>query len=59
MYLGSKLRALSLEGNVNVVTNIEIFIIKLGNRGVNQAPNYLLKGYMRRWAPTKAYLFST
>ena len=35
MCLGDKLKMLSLENNVSVITEIESFKIKLGNRGVN------------------------
>ena len=47
MYLGSKLKRLSIENMVSAMTNIKTFIIELENRVINQAPNYLLKRYMR------------
>ena len=59
MYLGWEWKALSIEDNVSAITNIGIFMIKLGNSVIIKEPNYLLESYMGCWAPTKAHLVST
>ena len=59
MYLGGESKRSSIENKVSAMKNIEAFMITLEDRVTNQEPNYLLKAYMRSWAPTKAHLFST
>ena len=43
MYLDGKSKALSIENKVSTIKYMETFIIKLGNRGINQVSNYLMK----------------
>ena len=59
MYLGSESKVLSIKNKVSALTYIETFMTKIENQIINKAPNYLMKGYMRFWAPIKAHLFST
>ena len=42
MYLGGGSKTLSIEDNVSVIRNIEIFIIELGKQIVHPVPNYLI-----------------
>ena len=40
MYVGGESKVLSIGDNVNAITNMEIFIIKLENQIIHQLPNY-------------------
>ena len=40
MYLSDKLRALSIENQVSEIRSVEIFMVKLENRVINQVLNY-------------------
>ena len=42
MYLGEESKTLSIEDNISVITNMEIFIIELGKQIVHPVPNYLI-----------------
>ena len=43
MYLDGESKVLSIGINVSTITNMKIFIIKLGNQIIHQVPNYLIR----------------
>ena len=45
MHFGKEWKALSIENHVSSISNIETFMIKIGNEIISQVPNYLTMIY--------------